>query len=204
MAPRRKRITRLGQHLRAVRQALSLDQRTLAAMVQVSARTLSRWENGVAPTPAQAMNLLDAADNVPAELYNSLAEVLGIELEPPDAPAVEALPLAPAVAAPAPALAPLEPPPALAVAAEPPRVEPPRPTDAELRATLDAVVYAAAEARDIPPRHLRTFAVEILQASDRLGLGAKEAAHLVAVAERTNAKRIDMETRAADDANVVA
>jgi hypothetical protein len=42
--------------------------------------------------------------------------------------------------------------------------------------------------RDVLPRHLRAFGVELLHGVARLGLGAKEAAELVAVRERAKVK----------------
>ena len=74
--------------------------------------------------------------------------------------------------------------PAVVAALAPPPVAPPRPTGVELRAALDAVVLAAAEEHDVLPRHLRAFGVELLLAVDRAGLGAKEAAALVAGGRR--------------------
>ena len=191
MPPRRKRITKLGEHLRAARQALAVDQKTFAAMNLVSERTLSRWENGVlSPTPDQRGRLLEACEQVPPELYRAVARVLGIELveEEPVPPPLVAEPLP---EPPPPPPLPVEPPPAAViesaalapVEAIPPA--PPRPTVAELRAALDAVVYAAAEERDVFPRHLRAFGVELLEAVERLGLSGSEAARLVAARERT-------------------
>jgi transcriptional regulator with XRE-family HTH domain len=69
-------------------------------------------------------------------------------------------------------------PPAAATPDTPPR------TDAELRAIFDAVVYGAAEERDVLPRHLRAFGVELLLAVAESGLSAKEAAALVAARDR--------------------
>jgi hypothetical protein len=97
--------------------------------------------------------------------HDRLGAALGYEMVQPE-------PVAPAPLPPAaPAVAP-----------------PPVRTELELRASLDAVVYAASEERDLLPRHLRAFGVELLQSVDRLGLSAKEAAELVAVRERTKAK----------------
>jgi transcriptional regulator with XRE-family HTH domain len=79
--PRRKRITKIGQRLREARITIGADQKTFAAMTFVSDRTLSRWENGgAAPSPEQAHRILEACDDAPADVYNALAELLGIEL----------------------------------------------------------------------------------------------------------------------------
>jgi transcriptional regulator with XRE-family HTH domain len=191
MAPRRKRITKLGQHLRATREALSVDQKTFAAMNCVSERTLQRWENGYPPTAEQADRLLAACDQAPAELYNSLAVVLGIELLPPEEPLPPPVVVAPAAATPPPEEPAVVPATVHAAQLATPTVAPlappvpPRPSMADLRAALDAIVYAAAEERDVLPRHLRAFAVELLLGAERLGLTTSEAAHLVAARERT-------------------
>jgi transcriptional regulator with XRE-family HTH domain len=155
MAPRRKRITATGQHLRALRSAMGLDQKDLAALVFVSERTVSRWENGFMPTEAQGERILNVAQHRAPVLHDLLAEALGYELTDKRTP--------------------------VAVAS-------PQRTSAELRASLDAIVYAASEERDLLPRHLRAFGVELLQGVARLGLSAKEAAELVAVRERTKVK----------------
>ncbi|MGO8993386.1 MAG: helix-turn-helix domain-containing protein [Polyangiaceae bacterium] len=156
MAPPRKRITKVGEALRAAREAVHLDQAGLGARVLVSARQVSRWENGDPPTPAAARRILDVLTPTPAPLREALAGAFGIEL-----PA-------------------REPPP-------PPVVAPPAPRPvADLRASFDAIIYAAAEEHDLLPRRLRTFAVDLLRGVDRLGLSAKEAAVLVAAPERGN------------------
>lgn len=173
MAPPRKRITKLGQHLRAARASLSLDQKAFASLVHVSDRTLSRWENGARPTAAEAKRVLDACENLEPDLYNELAVALGFELEddpPPQASAVTAAAHAPVAVSPSP-------------------IDSASRSPAELRASLDAIIYAAAEERDVLPRHLRAFGVELLQGAERLGLSAKEAAHLVAVPARAKTKK---------------
>jgi len=163
MAPERKRTTRLGAALRAARDALSLNQKAFGAMLSVSARTLSRWENGRQPTSDEAERILDRCEAVPDNVFLALADALGVE--------------SPVVAAAAP------------VVATP--VAPPRSPEVELRAALDAIVYAASEERDVLPRHLRAFGVELLQGAARLGLSVSEAARLVAVRERTKVKAGD-------------
>jgi transcriptional regulator with XRE-family HTH domain len=50
----------------------------------------------------------------------------------------------------------------------------------DARPALDAVLLAAAESRDVLPRHLRAFAIEMFDAADRLGLSARQASHLLA------------------------
>jgi transcriptional regulator with XRE-family HTH domain len=49
----------------------------------------------------------------------------------------------------------------------------------EPRAAFDALVLEFAEARDLLPRHLREFAVELLLAADRMGLSPAQAAGFV-------------------------
>jgi transcriptional regulator with XRE-family HTH domain len=151
----------MGQHLRAARSALGFGQKDLGSFVFVSDRTVSRWENGKMPTERQVERILQfLAANSPAH-HDALATALGYELEDPQPPP------APAVAAPTAAT---------------------KPTVLELRASLDAIVYAASEERDMLPRHLRAFGVELLQGIARLGLSAKEAAELVAVRERAKVR----------------
>ncbi len=152
----RQSTTRLGEVMRLARQAIACDQRAFAHRVHVSSRTVSRWETGSqAPTLAQKAAIVGALAAAPPSVVDELARLLGV---PSPHAAVE----------------PAAPPAATAVAA------PPRPTDAEVRAALDAVVLAAAEERDVLPRHLRAFGVELLLAVDRAGVGARHAAALVA------------------------
>jgi transcriptional regulator with XRE-family HTH domain len=161
MAPRARRITRLGDALRAARGAVGLDQHGLGARVFVSARQISRWENGTPPAPEQAQRILDVLSIAPPHHVANLADALGIEL-----PEVEEAPKQ-------------QPPPR----PPPPPVAAPR-SPSELRAAFDAIVYAAAEEHDLLPRRLRAFAVDLLRGVDRLGVSPKEAAVLVALAER--------------------
>jgi transcriptional regulator with XRE-family HTH domain len=154
MAPPRKRMTPLGDLLRQGREALSLTQDELARRVFVSRRQISRWENGVYPTDDAHLKLFNALSAGPEALVDALGDALDLVLvEPAVAPA------------------PPSPPP------------PPAPASAELRASLDAIILSVAEERDLLPRHLREFAVAILEGVDRLGLSAREAALLVAPAK---------------------
>jgi transcriptional regulator with XRE-family HTH domain len=164
MAPRSKRVTPLGQALRNARLTLGLTQVELGRRVYVSSRTVCRWENGVAPSEAEATRILQICDGVPDEIHDDLAVALGFQLvepapPPPPPPTIVVVP-APSeqLALPAPPSVPL----------------------VDARAALDAVLLANAERRDVLPRHLRAFAVELLVAADRLGLSAKDAADLVA------------------------
>jgi transcriptional regulator with XRE-family HTH domain len=154
MAPPRSRISNLGECLRAAREALHFDQSDLARRVFVSSRVVSRWENGGRPSPDQAVRIYKVLGSAPGPVLVRLIDALGLEVPSP-------APVAPAV---------------------PPPPQPP--TAADLRASLDAIILAAAEHRDVLPRHLRAFAVELLKGVDRLGIGAKEAALLVAPPQR--------------------
>jgi transcriptional regulator with XRE-family HTH domain len=169
MAPPRKVITSLGQCLRAAREAVGLDQVGLGKRVFISARQVSRWENGRGrPDARSAALLLDVLSAAPAPVLEALAEVLGVELPEEDDSVTQVVLPAPLPQAPPP---------------------PPRPTATDLRAALDAVIFGAAESRDVLPRHLRAFAVELLERVDRLGMSAKEAALVVAAQERTPADK---------------
>ena len=158
MAPPNKRITPVGVHLRNLRKAMNVDQKTFGALVFFSDRTVSRWENGVHPPKASALKILELAAQHAPDLHDAMAPSLGFELES-DASVVTSAPV-------------------LVVP------QPQRASAAEMRAALDAVVYSAAEERDLLPRHLRAFGVELLQAVERLGLSAREGAELVAVREK--------------------
>ncbi len=150
---------RLGELLRLARHAVGSDQATFGERVGVSSRTVSRWE-----TASQALT----ADQRPRV-------VQALSAAPRDI--VEELARLLGVASPYPS--------ATAVVA-PPRTAP---TATELRAVLDAVVFAASEERDVLPRHLRAFGVELLLAIDRAGVSAKEAAALVAARDRGTVHR---------------
>ncbi len=60
---------------------------------------------------------------------------------------------------------------------EPPASAPP--SVADRRAFFDAVLLAFAEERDVLPRHLRAFAVQLFRGGARLGVSMDEAARLV-------------------------
>jgi transcriptional regulator with XRE-family HTH domain len=173
MSPPRRAITTLGELLRAARSALRLDQVELSKRVLVSSRQISRWENGLHPKPDEAVRLFRVLSSAPATIVAALAEALGIERAAARAARQAASPASsPHARAPSPPRA---------AAARSSRT-----TVAELRASLDAIIYAAAEARDLLPRHLRAFAVELLKGVDRLGMSAKEAALLVALPGRAD------------------
>lgn len=150
MAPRRKRITPLGEHLRQAREVLGYDQAELAARAYVSARTVSRWENGQRPDEKQAQQIAAALRGAPSAHYRNVLGALGLEDE-----AGEVAPEEPAAA------------------------DVVRSSAAEYRAALDALLLAEAEARDVLPRHLRAFGVVLLESVGRLGLNASEAAGLM-------------------------
>ncbi len=136
MAPPRRFESELGRALRAARLALSASNWAdlRATRVPVSTRQVSRWENGFPPNEADALRLSTVLAAVPAPIRATLLDALGLEVL-----------AAPSVA--------LVPPPPAGVAPPPPPS--PRPTAAQLRAQLDAVIYATAESRDVLPRHLR-------------------------------------------------
>ena len=163
MAPPRRVDSDLGDALRTARQALKLDQVGLARKIPVSARQVSRWENGGRPTERQTQRLAIVFSGVPANILRDLYDALGLDL-----------PEAEDTAAP--------PPPVPSPPAAPPAPVAARPSAADLRASFDAIIYAAAESRDLLPRHLRAFAVELFQGAARLGVEPKEAALLVAAA----------------------
>jgi transcriptional regulator with XRE-family HTH domain len=158
MAPPRKRTTRVGELLRAGRQALSLTQDELASRVFVSTRQLSRWENGQSPSEDECIRLFNALATGPDAVVDALADALDIDVEIKSEEAVQRSP------------------------GQPPAAR----TSAERRASLDAIILTVAEERDLLPRHLREFAVALLQGVDRLGLSAREAALLVAPAKRAD------------------
>jgi transcriptional regulator with XRE-family HTH domain len=236
MAPRPKRITKLGDLLRKARAELRCDQATFGARTASSTRSVCRWENGVTPTGEQTSKILEACEDLPPDLYLALAEALGVTPEEPPSPVPPEPPapswpvpapgafLLPYPAAPppptppeAPAQAPVgpaqepspapEPPtPAVAQAPEasgaaelrPASTTPPRPDPAALRAEIDAIVYGTAEERDVYPRHLRAFAVELAIRADQLGITMRELAELVAAKDRAGARRLDAEPTAAE------
>ncbi|HEY2510888.1 MAG TPA: helix-turn-helix transcriptional regulator [Polyangiaceae bacterium] len=160
MAPRRKRITPLGEHLRRAREALGYDQAELAARTYVSARTVSRWENGQRPDEQQTQQIASALRGTPGAHYRAVLEALGL---PPEEDEEEEQAEVIASANGVPPAAP----------------QPAAPTAADYRAALDALLLAESETRDVLPRHLRGFAVALLHAVARLGLGAGAAAELI-------------------------
>jgi transcriptional regulator with XRE-family HTH domain len=136
--------------LRSARDALSLSQRQLGRLVHVSGRVIARWENGE-KLPATTQALA---------LYDALeASPVHLRVELATRLGIELIP----EDDPAPEAPPPPPPP------------PPHP-----RARRDGILFASAEARDVLPRHLRGFAVELLEGVERLGLTAMQAAVILA------------------------
>ena len=175
MAPPRSRTTPLGKLLRQARARLRLGQREFGAVAGVSARAISRWENGIVEPPqAKAARVLAVVRRDARDLHDELARALGFELAPPRPP--------PVAVDDAPTDADEEAPTVARVPALP--AGPSRPSDADLRAELDAFLFAHAEDRDVLPRHLREFGVALLELASRRGLGAHQAAELLAVPAR--------------------
>jgi transcriptional regulator with XRE-family HTH domain len=175
MAPRRKRITPVGEQLRAVREQLGCTQRDFGALMYVSERTVSRWENGQPPTEKEEKRLLDVCLRHSAALHDQVAVALGYELEenaPPAAPAPA--PVAPEPVAPRAVLAPVAPPPSLEEAVAT------RASDPALRAAFDAVVYGACEEHDVSPRALRSFGAALVRALKTHGVAHEDAIALLA------------------------
>jgi transcriptional regulator with XRE-family HTH domain len=145
---------RLGELLRLARHAIGSDQEAFAQRVGVSSRTVSRWE-----TASQALTA-EQRPTVVSAVAAAPREIVDelAALLGVASPYARAAPVAPATRA--------------------------LPTVAELRALFDAVVFAASEERDVLPRHLRAFGVELLLAVDRAGVSARDAAALVAGRER--------------------
>jgi transcriptional regulator with XRE-family HTH domain len=170
----RRRITRLGELLRAVRHALSFDQAALAARVYSSSRNVSRWENGTAvPTGRQAQFLVGAVADAPESLVEELAQLLKVPSPYADDDEDEPTAVVPTAAG-----APVAMTGEHALASPAPVT--PRATLDELRAIVDGLVFSTSEERDVLPRHLRAFGVELLLAVDRAGVAAREAAAVVA------------------------
>jgi transcriptional regulator with XRE-family HTH domain len=159
MAPPRRYVSRLGEALRIARDAIGIGQLDLARRIPTSARQVSRWENGLQPTPPDAARILAVFEQAPDEVYAMLARELGIELAEPE--------VAPGVA-PAP------------IVADPAGGAAQRSTPVQLRASFDAIILSFSEDRDVLPRHLRAFAVELLRGAARLGVSTEDAATLLA------------------------
>jgi transcriptional regulator with XRE-family HTH domain len=144
---------RLGELLRLARHAIGSDQEAFGQRVGVSSRTVSRWETAAQALTAEQRPIVVRAV---AAAPRDIVDELAALLGVPS-PYASAAPAAPATRA--------------------------LPTVAELRAVFDAVVFAASEERDVLPRHLRAFGVELLLAVDRAGVSARDAAALVAARE---------------------
>jgi DNA-binding XRE family transcriptional regulator len=115
-----------GALLNEVRWALSLNQRTLAELLQVSSRTVQRWDAGTsAPAMLDWYAMARAAHPVDPALAERLAAAGGTSLK------------------------------ALGLVAELPPAATPS-TAYELRHLADAVVCAAAESIDATPHAIRT------------------------------------------------
>jgi transcriptional regulator with XRE-family HTH domain len=157
----------LAMLLRRARLALGLNQRRLLKHLQVSDRTLTRWEAGEArPTKEWRERVAFVYGNVDGETWRAIVAELELPLE-------EMLVKVPQQRAKLPP--PPEPkPPATA------EREAPAPTPKEVRARMDDVVRAAAEELDVTARRLRAMLGNVLADLDAMGLTMREArAHVL-------------------------
>jgi DNA-binding XRE family transcriptional regulator len=144
-----------GALLHEVRWALSLNQRTLAELLQVSSRTVQRWDAGTS-TPAMVdwHAMARAAHPVDPALAERLAAAGGTSLK-----TLGLVPESPPAATPSP--------PELPPAATPSPAY-------ELRHLADAVVCAAAESIDATPHAIRTALIAAFRRARQMRLTTED------------------------------
>lgn len=136
----------VGEAMRRARQSVGLDQPAFAKRIHVSTRTVSRWETGRQwPTQELGEFVLAALEGAPPNLLDDLASAFGLLDESPLVPAEPAN-----------------------------EVPVPRVDVKLLRAALDPLLYAGAEALDVGARGLRQLFVEIVREAARLGADVGE------------------------------
>ena len=167
---RRSEAERFRVALLRLRSEEDWTQRTLAAKLGVSKRTLSNWECGYwLPPFKQRLHVLLSLRDAPPEHVLEIADALGVSSDPAVATFLQ--PYKDALDPPAPA-------PDVAALPAPPR----RPTDpARLRSALDAVVRDAADAMNVPANELRGAIGRAIAASAELGGTLEEMGVAVAV-----------------------
>jgi hypothetical protein len=157
------------------RDEVKWTQDDLGARLGVSRRTVSNWENGYwLPPFKQRLHVVLALRDAPPGFVLTIADALGVSVDPAVAPLLQ--PFRDALDPPAPVAPPLPPPPP-----EPPRV---RPEPAHLRAAVDAVVRDAADAMNVAANELRAAVGRALAACAELGATVEETQAAVAVAVR--------------------
>ena len=165
----------LAMLLRRARLQVGLNQRSLLKHLEVSERTLTRWEAGeTRPTKEWRERVAFVYGNVDGETWRGIVAELKLPLE-------EMLTKVPQQRAklappPEPELTPTTP----KTEPEPPPPAPPAPTPKEIRARVDDLVRAAAEDLDVTARRLRAALGNVLADLDAMGLSPKEArAHIL-------------------------
>jgi len=166
------------------RREVGCDQQSLANAVEVSLRTLSRWENGKHwPSPPQARDLAYALQKASNETWAALVDALKLPLDemleqcPHQKKAedgsharkkhVSSEEKAPTTAA----IVPIEP-------ATPVQSVPVTPV-IDMQGTVDDLIRAYAEEADMSPRRLRLVLGLLLGELDLMGVGLQEGRALV-------------------------
>jgi DNA-binding transcriptional regulator YiaG len=191
---RRSELEAFAAAMQLLRTSLERDQGSMAALLEVSQRTLSDWENQYSlPDPKERLHFLYTLHGVAPDHVKEFAEILGLidhpavaPLLPPDEPeapppppppppvVVEAAPLPPA---------PPQPPPA----PEPP--PPVVPTRDEVAALVDGIVREAADAVDVRASDLRRGVHAVLEAIAQKGASIDDVRAVLAVAVRAKRGR---------------
>lgn len=136
----------LGDLVKMTRKAMNLTQASLSESLGVSTRTLQRWEiDRSTPSPAELGKLAIAVHPRRPDLAERLARCAGTNLL--------ALGL---------------------VKPQPPSEPKPDPLERLRPLLVEAVVSAAAEALDCPPRHVRPALVAAFERARQTGLGVEE------------------------------
>lgn len=182
---------RLPALIARARREANVAQQALADALEISLRTLSRWETGKHyPAPEQARDLAYALSRASGETWRALVDALRLPLGemleecPSQRAASDASP--PRAAAPAPAPAPA---PSLdtalarpaTVAVEPTALPTASPVRAEIHMQdlVDHLIRSYAEEADMSPRRLRLVLGLLLGELRLLGVGLDEAYTLV-------------------------
>jgi transcriptional regulator with XRE-family HTH domain len=167
---------------RRARQQLGLEQRALAKYLDVTPRTLSRWEAGAArPVRDLREHVATVLENVEGETWRAIVEAMGLPLDAMLAKnAIQRAKLPPPPPPP-------EEPPTIETAPPPIANTPPPPSAASLRAALDDLVRATAEDLDITARRLRAALGNVLADITALGLSPAEAREHILHRARTRA-----------------
>jgi DNA-binding transcriptional regulator YiaG len=179
---RRSELETFATTMRILRKSLGREQRRMAALLEVSQRTLSDWENQHAiPDVKERLHFLHTLHGFAPDYVETFAAIFGLDEHPGVTPLLpKEEPEAPP---PAPPLLPV------VVEAAPPPLPPSASSREEVALLVDRVVREAADAVDVRASDLRRGVHAVLEAVAEKGATLDDARAVLAAAVRAKRGR---------------